>query len=66
MEEINTLYQQLGITSTLSIQEIIIEDEFKYHYYEDQKYNRWRLSKWNNLTEKGIYYQDNNLIIDNA
>jgi len=66
MEDINTLYQQLGITTTLSIQEIFIEDEFKYNYYEDQKYQRWRLSKWNNLTDKGIYYQDNNLIIDNA
>lgn len=66
MEDINTLYQQLGITTTLSISEMIIEGEFKYNYYEDQKYKRWRLSKWNNLTDKGIYYQDNNLIIDNA
>ena len=45
---------------------MIIEGEFKYNYYEDQKYRRWRLSKWNNLTDKGIYYQDNNIIIDNA
>ena len=66
MEDINTLYQQLGITTTLSISEMIIEGEFKYNYYEDQKYRRWRLSKWNNLTDKGIYYQDNNIIIDNA
>ena len=66
MEENNTLYQQLGITSTLSIQEIFIEDDYKYHYYEDQKYNRCRLSKWNNITDKGIYYQDNNLYIENA
>lgn len=66
MEDINTLYQQLGITTTLSISEMIIEGEFKYNYYEDQKYRRWRLSKWNNLTDKGIYYQDNNISIDNA
>ena len=66
MEEINTLYQQLGLTTSLSIQEIIVDDIFKYHYYEDQKYKRWRLTKRNNITDKGIYYQDNNISIDNA